>query len=166
MKLLKALSLQQPWADVVLKHGKMVENRKWKTNYRGFFLIHASKTYDKEGEAFILSVLPDIDLDSLRNAPRGYLVGAADLTDCVHKSFWPLIEKGSEPSPWAFGPWCFALDWVKSFNDPVPCRGMLNFFTPPLEAYEALQRSSLRHFESQMDIGLQIELGDTIQNLK
>ena len=149
--MIRALSLQQPWADVVLRHGKMVENRKWKTNYRGIFLIHASKTYDKEGESFIRSVLPDINLDSLRIAPRGYIVGAATLIDCVQASSIPLLENSTYRSPWALGPWCFLLDCILSFNEPVPCRGMLNFFPPPLEAYKALKRHCYEHFEDDLN---------------
>jgi hypothetical protein len=39
---MKALSLIQPWADAVLFLGKTIENRRWNTNFRGRFLIHAS----------------------------------------------------------------------------------------------------------------------------
>lgn len=44
----KVLSLRHPWAELVVIGKKTVELRKWNTNYRGEFYIHASKTIDYE----------------------------------------------------------------------------------------------------------------------
>jgi hypothetical protein len=41
----KVLSVKQPWAYLIF-HGKDIENRTWKTNYRGELYIHASNTFD------------------------------------------------------------------------------------------------------------------------
>ena len=38
-----ALSIRQPWASLILKAGKNIENRDWPTKYRGRILIHAAK---------------------------------------------------------------------------------------------------------------------------
>ncbi len=38
----KALSIIQPWASAITYAGKDVENRTWRTNYRGPIAIHAS----------------------------------------------------------------------------------------------------------------------------
>lgn len=46
---MKALSIKQPWAWLVSEGYKGVENRTWKTNYRGVFLIHAGKEIDFNG---------------------------------------------------------------------------------------------------------------------
>lgn len=40
---MRALSLTQPWAWLVVHGGKLVENRVWNTRHRGPFLIHAAK---------------------------------------------------------------------------------------------------------------------------
>jgi hypothetical protein len=45
---MKALSLTQPWAWIVLHGGKRIENRTWSTRFRGTFLIHASKGMTRE----------------------------------------------------------------------------------------------------------------------
>ena len=37
-----ALSIRQPWAWLILRAGKDVENRDWSTKVRGRVLIHAS----------------------------------------------------------------------------------------------------------------------------
>lgn len=39
---MKVLSIQQPWAHLIVSGCKDVENRGWKTDYRGPLFIHAS----------------------------------------------------------------------------------------------------------------------------
>ncbi len=39
---MKALSVVQPWAWLIMHGGKTIENRTWNTRYRGRVLIHAS----------------------------------------------------------------------------------------------------------------------------
>jgi hypothetical protein len=42
VKYMKTLSVKQPYATLICAGVKAVENRTWKTNYRGKMLIHAS----------------------------------------------------------------------------------------------------------------------------
>ena len=44
---MKALTLIQPWASLILLGEKKIETRSWKTNYRGPIAIHAGKKIDK-----------------------------------------------------------------------------------------------------------------------
>lgn len=39
--MIKALTIRQPWAHAIFHLGKDVENRSWRTRYRGPLLIHA-----------------------------------------------------------------------------------------------------------------------------
>ena len=43
---MKALSIRQPWAWLIARGVKTVENRTWATNFRGRFYIHASAKFD------------------------------------------------------------------------------------------------------------------------
>jgi predicted transcriptional regulator len=43
-----ALSLRQPWADLVVDGVKVIETRTWNTRFRGRFLVHAAKRVDRE----------------------------------------------------------------------------------------------------------------------
>ena len=45
---MKWLSLRQPYAELLVSGKKTIELRKWNTNFRGKFLIHASKNVNKE----------------------------------------------------------------------------------------------------------------------
>lgn len=42
MKTYKAISLKQPWADMVVTGRKTIETRKWNTRYRGDLIICSS----------------------------------------------------------------------------------------------------------------------------
>lgn len=127
----KALSILQPWAEVILAGWKDVENRVWRNSFRGEFLIHAGKKYDTESEGFILKALIELGrlrghevenyLYAMRNAPRGAILGRARITTCVT----PLLVPGN---PWALGPWCYLLSDIKRFEFPQPYRGALGFF--------------------------------------
>ena len=45
---MKALSIKQPFAELILQERKKIEIRKWNTDFRGEFLIHSSKKSDEK----------------------------------------------------------------------------------------------------------------------
>ncbi len=59
---MKAISLKEPWASLVLEGKKTIETRVWKTNYRGKLLLCASKNPKSviSGRAFATANLVDI----------------------------------------------------------------------------------------------------------
>jgi len=96
---MKALSIRQPWAWLILHAGKDIENRTWATKYRGPILIHAPKTFDGEGYEDIQFARPEIKMPLSHEFQYGGFVGVATLTDCVTRS----------DSPWFGGPYGFVL---------------------------------------------------------
>lgn len=72
---MKVITIKQPFASLIIAGLKEYEFRTWKTNYRGPILIHAGKGIDKNAmkkyEQFHLEY------------PTGYILGIADLTDCI-----------------------------------------------------------------------------------
>ena len=45
---MKILSIRQPWAHLIVRGSKNIENRSWPTRYPGPFLVHASLNIDRE----------------------------------------------------------------------------------------------------------------------
>jgi len=43
---LKALTIRQPWAELILRGRKPFELRSWRTKYRGLLVIHAAAKVD------------------------------------------------------------------------------------------------------------------------
>ena len=90
---MKALTVKQPWADLIVSGVKDIENRTWQTNYRGRILIHASKNPTPKWQLYNYE-LPIILNHIQSNYPFGHIVGAivgmVDIVDCVkqHPSEW------------------------------------------------------------------------------
>ena len=120
---MKALSIQQPWAWLIARGYKDIENRSWFTRYRGRFLIHASQKADyhaiqKHRLAGVIKSIMKANNVTMDDLERGGIVGAVDLVDCI-------TAGGSQ---WFDGDYGFVLanPEVMKF---VPCRGKLNFFS-------------------------------------
>lgn len=99
----RALSVQQPWAWLIIHGGKDIENRTWTTPHRGTLYIHAGKKVDKESYADLVAagvVLPPVE-----DLKLGGLIGKVNL----HK-----IEKASH-NKWAQK---FSEHW--HLKDPEP----------------------------------------------
>jgi hypothetical protein len=131
------LSIRQPWAHAILRGGKDIENRSWRTPVTGRVAIHAGSALTKADLVeFLLTIetleksggigpadawLPSRDPAVVKGAlPRGGIVGTVEITACVRKS----------ASPWFFGDWGFVL------RNPRPCRfvplaGRLGFWSLP-----------------------------------
>ena len=93
---MKAISIKQPFASLIAYGIKDIENRTWKTNYRGKVYIHASAkqagSYDE-----LLNDLQKIEFKekydrvTLRKQHHfSAIIGEVDIVDCVinHPSIW------------------------------------------------------------------------------
>ena len=132
---MKALSLKQPYAELILQGRKTIELRKWNTKHRGVFLIHASKIPDKEA-------MKRFNFTSL---PTGAIVGKVTLVDVKH---YKSQQKHSQNNPHhlasnVWGNHGFILENPQRIN-PVPCLGKLNFWTVPKNIEEQLEISKLK----------------------
>jgi hypothetical protein len=120
---MKAISVRQPWAWLIIHGGKDIENRDWQTKVRGRVLIHAAKgmTRDEYDHASLRVWSRDEALGTRIPHPwvieRGGIIGSVEIVDCVAAS----------ASPWFFGKYGFVL------RNPIalpfrPYRGSLGFF--------------------------------------
>ena len=108
--------MRQPFAWAVLHAGKDVENRRWRSRFRGRIILHASRTMDEAAVNYLREAgFPPPDA-----LPLGAYVGEVTITDCV-----PLAACSSR---WAFGPWCYLLEQPFAYETPIPGRGQLGFY--------------------------------------
>jgi hypothetical protein len=126
---LMTLSIRQPWAWLICNRGKNVENRTWKTDYRGPLLIHAGLSMDH----FALDILRAHGHAFPRDLKVGGIVGRVRLMGCVG----PAVSCNSM---WA-QPDLF--HWLLEDRAPVefiPCKGRLNLFDLWKQAPDAAAR--------------------------
>lgn len=138
---IRALSLNQPYADFVVLGKKTIELRSWNTKFRGTFLVHASKKSmidfvdDKYYKKFNLEGKTII---------TGAIIGKATLYDV--RNYCSIVEKNpdlinmdllreDEDKHLAMGYeegrkklYGFMLKNAIKFENPIPYKGQLNFF--------------------------------------
>jgi len=126
---MKALSIRQPWAWLIIHGGKDIENRSWHTKFRGRFLVHASQGMTRGEYDEALELVHDIGsmelyqrFPSFNNLPRGVIVGSVELVDSLDTS----------DSPWYMGQKAFLLRDPKPLAF-TPLKGRLGFFKVPDE---------------------------------
>src|SRR4051812_281998 len=125
---LRALSVRQPWAWLIVNGYKDIENRSRRTQHRGPLLIHASQTFDWDGWTKAVDLCRDmlIPLPEFHALERGGIVGVTQVLGCVDHS----------TSQWFFGPCGYTL----ADSRPLafqPCRGRLGLFVPDVCRSEA-----------------------------
>lgn len=123
---MRALSIRQPWAWLIVQGHKPVENREWTTHYRGPLLIHASATVAKRDYELTAAMVDEefgITVPKLEVIERGGVVGLATLADCVQEM----------DNPWFTGPCGFVLTGAKPLPF-LPWKGGLGYFHVPAAA--------------------------------
>ena len=101
---MKALSVKQPWANLIRDGKKTIETRTWQTNYRGELLIVSAK-------------LPDI-------APAGMAIAVVNLTDCRPMS---VLDEPAAMCRKYKGAVAWVLANIREIS-PFPVRGELGLF--------------------------------------
>lgn len=106
---MKALSVKQPWANLIAFGEKSIETRTWGTEYRGPLLIVSSKT-------------PNI-------APAGYAVALVDLVECRPMM---LSDEKDARCPVYDSAIAWLLRNIRAL-EPFPLKGQLGVFDVDVE---------------------------------
>jgi len=116
---MKVLSLKQPFAELIMQGRKTIELRRWNTNFRGEFLIHASKIPDEKA----------MNKFGFDNLPCGFIVGKAKLVDV--KKYKDEVEHNKDKNKHLasdfWGNYGFVLEDVKRLKI-IPTKGKLGFW--------------------------------------
>ncbi len=122
---MKAISLTQPWADLVVRGLKVFETRSWQTSHTGLLLIHASKKFPGDCKALVdeepYRWLLKCDSGDL---VTGAIIGAIDLKKCW--STQGMVVGSVERQVGDFGPdrYAWELENARRFQ-PIECKGHL-----------------------------------------
>lgn len=117
---LRALTIKQPWAWLIVNGHKDVENRSWSTRHRGPFLVHAGQSKSDLATAELDRIERKHGLKLPREFEHGGIVGIVDIVDCRKQTNSPWHHRGS-------------VGWVLSNPRRLPfrpCKGALSLFRP------------------------------------
>ena len=124
LKKLKAISIRQPWAWLIVNGYKDVENRVWFAKLRGRVLIHAGVSKSDTNPEALAYIKRKYRVANLPDTfETGGIVGIAEITDCVQH----------HRSRWFQGP----FGWTLANARRLPfkrCKGQLKFFNPRISA--------------------------------
>ena len=142
---MKALTLWQPWATLVIEGAKQFETRGWKPSLRqldrsALFVMHAAKR-DKElkriyrGIEPFISKLHELGYQILDDVPLGAGLGVVKLvrvwpTEAVVGDIPQLERYFGNYQP---GRWAWRLEVVEKWPEPVPAKGAQGFWEWPFE---------------------------------
>lgn len=111
---MKALTICQPYAELIARGVKPIENRTWYTPYRGPLAIHAGKSREWMD--------PD-DLEAYPDMAFGAVVAIVNVVGCFSMGDkWPDAFRHLHQHEHANGPYCWILYDVQRI-DPIPARG-------------------------------------------
>ena len=115
--ILKCLSISQPFADLIISGKKIIELRKWNTNFRGEFLIHAPiKIRIKDCKRLKIN----------QKLVTGVIIGKAEIYDVKKYNSIREIKADQKfhlaPKNFHDRTFGFLLKNPKSFRIPIPCR--------------------------------------------
>ena len=139
-----ALSLIEPWATLMIMGAKKNETRSWSTDYRGPLAIHASKKIDWETcreEPFVSVLQEHFGRWDFPFKP-GHILGIVEMTDCRPTEELRPHQNALELDFGDFydGRFGFVTDYPQALRNPIPARGMLNFWRLTNEQRDAIAR--------------------------
>jgi len=134
---MKAISLLQPWATLVVMGIKTIETRSWGTKHRGPILIHAS--LGKSGSIFACE--PDFKkyIADFKKLPFGAIVGQATIIDVIRVEHLGMTDESINQltleekafGDYSEGRYAWILEDHLQFNNPIPARGTLSIWEYP-----------------------------------
>jgi hypothetical protein len=146
---MKALTLTQPWAQLVAIGAKKIETRSWNTYYRGPLAIHAAKGFPGwarqmcYGKFFLEALFDDYD-GRWQSLPTGMIVATCELvhvlkidtriesstTKFVTRSGlqWSLGARERAFGDYSLGRYIWLLDDIELLPEPIPAKGALGLW--------------------------------------
>jgi hypothetical protein len=133
---MKALTVLQPWAQLLVFGVKRYETRSWKTKHRGPLLIHAGRVFPDAARELCArepfrSVLALGGIKSPSDLPRGVLLGTITLEDCLPTDqvlFNNLDERELAWGDFRPGYWAWKMSAPRELGISIPYHGVLGIF--------------------------------------
>ncbi len=131
---MKAISLLQPWATLVVTGVKTIETRSWGTKYRGPILIHASQ--GKAGSIFTSLLFFKKYIPDFKHLPFGAIIGKATISDVIRIENLQMTDElinrltmeEKAFGDYSDGRYAWMLEEAEQFDTPIPARGTLSIW--------------------------------------
>lgn len=126
-----ALSVRQPWTELLVSGRKTIEIRSWPTDYRGRIWLHAAIKRDDD-------LSQDFGFGELYG---GGFVGSIELLAVVpltQERWMQWRDKHLDRGTFRSGLVAWLVDAPKRFPMPIPSKGQVGLFRPPADLAQRL----------------------------
>lgn len=141
-----AISIRQPWAELIINGKKTIEVRSWSTGYRGLLWVHTGLRSIPEleknlgfSDLFVGGYVGSVILDAVIPLDRHRWAAWISRHLCRSEDYLP-------------GQYGWLLSSPHKFARPIPGPGQLNLFYPTPELHELLQRASPTNKDIQFEV--------------
>lgn len=133
------LSIHEPSALEVIAGSKPIENRVLETRFRGRFLVHACRCRKPAiiGSVELFDVVNYSHYDKASARPVSLQRAVLDqLGERGQQWLDSLTVTLKEAHDHAVGPYCWLLRQPRAYQSPIPIKGRLTLWHPPLDILE------------------------------
>jgi hypothetical protein len=133
----KALNIDQPWAELIIRGRKKIELRNKRTSYRGLIVVRATKTV-------LIEYCKKYSLDPDK-LPTGKIVGTVEIVNVIDftQKLWEDLRNehlSDAPQPGNLKGW--KLNNPKCLQSPIPYpRTLPGIFNLPEETAEKIRKA-------------------------
>lgn len=138
----QALSVRQPWAEMIILGRKPIELRTWQRSYRGRIWIHAGRQTDEALEL----------LYGYSNLFHGGYIGSAELTsiEYIDNRRWEAWrEMHHDRGPFQPNLFAWVLAHPRRLARPLPAKGDVGLYTVSEEMLQQLIEADRAELASQ-----------------
>ena len=128
---MKALSITQPYAELIKNGTKHIETRSWKTKYRGKLCIHASATKipkESKNNTELMNLVTEHSIDYGKIICECSLVDCIEMTEEFIENLKATNEKEFVSGIYAVGRYAWILEDVKVLDKPIEIKGQLGIW--------------------------------------
>lgn len=152
---LRALSLWQPWAQLVAVGAKRYETRSWPTAHRGWLAIHASSHWTRDTAALCGQIPFKLHCADLTRLDTCLIVAVVQVVDCLPAAQVraQLTTEGLKPDPdvcepaleelefgdYTAGRWAWQLSAPLRLRRPITASGRQGFWFPTATATQLIR---------------------------
>jgi len=134
---IRAVSIKQPWASLIVMGIKDIENRSWKMKIKedickNWLLVHASAMYAKmkyvKGE-----IKEELEKHECMKFPKSAIIGLMHINRIEERS-----KNDIKTNIWEIGSKCWHIDAVLNFKNPIYVKGNLSLWNPKEDIHKEL----------------------------
>jgi hypothetical protein len=131
---IRALSVRQPWAELIISGQKTIELRTWASGYRGQLWLHAGRRTDLRLESEF----------GLKEVFHGGFIGIVELSAIVPmdpQRWESWRERHRDTGAYQPGMFGWILNHPRRFKTPIQAPGALGLFLPSPKLQNQLQQA-------------------------